>query len=66
MAKNDYINRLRLRKIIDKQEVVITALAKELGITYMSMWRKLNKGVKFSENEIKYLTRRFGEEIIIK
>lgn len=66
MAKKDYINRTRLRKIIDKEKVVLGNLAVEIGITYMSLWRKLNKGVEFNEGEIKYLTRRFGEEIIIK
>lgn len=58
-----YINRKKLRAIAERDNIQLKDIAHALGLSYHTFWRRLNKGFDFTENEIRILVKKFGDEI---
>lgn len=64
MAKKHYIDRPKLHKAIKESGTLIKDLHADLGITYIAWWNKSGKGMNFTESEIHYLVKKFGNKIL--
>ncbi len=64
MVKKHYIDRKKLQKAIKDSGILIKDLHTDLGLTYTGWWLKSGKGANFTESEIQYLVKKFGDKII--
>lgn len=60
-----YIDRGKLIEVLNVKKINYTTLGQLMGVSHQAVYRKM-RGDEFTEQEIKFLVKKFGKKILIK
>ncbi len=60
-----YIDRGKLIEVLNAKKINYTTLGQLMGVSHQAVYRKM-RGDEFTEQEIKFLVKKFGKKILIK